>query len=103
MSSLCGACGDVCPVKIDIPGLLVKSRVRDVRAQGWSKRSAMRVWGWAMRSRRAYRAGQFLLRCAVAASLRVGPIGKWTQARDLPRPPAESFRRRWEKELRDGS
>ena len=102
VSSLCGACGDVCPVKIDIPGLLVKSRQRDVRSQRWSKRLAMRMWARVMRSRRAYRGGQFLLRRAVATSIRVGPIGQWTQSRDLPPPPAESFRRRWEKELRDG-
>ncbi len=103
VSSLCGACGDVCPVKIDIPGLLVKSRARDMHSQRWSPRFAVRLWGWAMRSRRVYRVGQFLLRRAVAASVRVGPIRKWTQARDLPPPPAQSFRRRWEKELRDGS
>ena len=108
-SGLCGACGDVCPVNIDIPGLLVKSRARDANLLPWRKRFEMRLWKRAMCSPWAYRLGQALLRRAVSdrgdgwTSRGFGPIGEWTRVRDLPRPPKKSFRSRWKQELRDGS
>ena len=37
-SSLCGACYDVCPVKIDIPELLVHLRARHVEEAGRARR-----------------------------------------------------------------
>ena len=49
-SSLCGACGEVCPVKIDLPRLLLELRARVVRERGasWSERIFVRAWTWVM-------------------------------------------------------
>src|SRR6266478_2165107 len=58
-SSLCGACAEVCPVKIDIPKVLLdlradvnKAKARD--GQGKLERLAFRVWAWVMRHPRIY-------------------------------------------------
>src|SRR5215207_6156306 len=48
-SSLCGACADVCPVKIDIPELLVHLRGRAEKPRG--ERAAMRALAWTFGSR----------------------------------------------------
>src|SRR5581483_6363019 len=46
-SSLCGACADVCPVRIDIPGVLVHLRARAVAAHGRPvERGLMRAVAW---------------------------------------------------------
>ena len=96
-SSLCGACYDVCPVKIEIPSLLVHLRGRVVREEK-SKLSpeavAMKAAGAAFASRERYERAQKLAR------LGRGPIAKaalpgWTAMRDLPDPPKETFREWW--------
>ena len=63
-STLCGACAEVCPVRIDIPRLLVHLRGRVVREQGapLGERAAMRVLAVAFARRRAYEAAQRALR-----------------------------------------
>jgi L-lactate dehydrogenase complex protein LldF len=96
-SSLCGACYDVCPVKIDIPSLLVHLRGRVIREQksGLSAEAlAMRALAAAFASRERYERAQRLAR------LGRGPIAKaalpgWTAMRDLPEPPRETFRDWW--------
>ena len=51
-SSLCGACGEVCPVKIDIPHQLVHLRHRAVNEpspmNSWTERLTWAVWAWFM-------------------------------------------------------
>jgi L-lactate dehydrogenase complex protein LldF len=112
-SSLCGACGEVCPVKIDIPRVLLELR-KDVNesktAAGTNKleRMAFRMWAWAMQRPQAY---ERLARIAVIGAprgdektgwikslpgfLAPGPVAGWLQERDLPRPAARSFRQLW--------
>ena len=96
-STLCGSCSDVCPVKIDIHDQLYKWR-QHVSSAGylpWSKRAGMRVGNWVLS-----RSGRLGLSGAAArAALRVLPKGllysqanAWGRGRDLPEPPAESFR-----------
>jgi L-lactate dehydrogenase complex protein LldF len=86
-SSLCGACADVCPVKIDIPRLLVHLRSR----VGGSD-PALRLMGWAMRGRRRFEAAQL----GRVPGMRTGiGLGAWTKGRDLPPPPRETFRQWW--------
>jgi L-lactate dehydrogenase complex protein LldF len=86
-SSLCGACADVCPVKIDIPRLLVHLRTR----VGGSD-PAMRLMGWAMQGRRRFEAAQL----GRVPGMRTGiGLGAWTKGRDLPPPPRETFRQWW--------
>jgi L-lactate dehydrogenase complex protein LldF len=111
-SSLCGACGDVCPVKIDIPGVLVHLRGRVVaqaRAGGpkagpASERLGMELMGRIFLSRRRYEAAQKLARIGGRPLARgkdkielrlPGPLGGWTMSRDLPAPPSQTFREWW--------
>jgi L-lactate dehydrogenase complex protein LldF len=108
-STLCGACYDVCPVKIDIPSLLVALRARQVDADrhrfppgAWDV--AMRGASFAMSSSsrfalagRAARLGRLLGRKGAIRSLPY-PGSLWTQSRDLPIPPKETFRDWWSRE-----
>jgi L-lactate dehydrogenase complex protein LldF len=106
-STLCGACGDVCPVKIDIPEILVHLRGQVVEARRWRpvpppELLMMRGMAWTMGDRRRYEAAlQRGTRWArlLARGGRIrrlpGLLGKWTDARDLQVPPRESFRAWW--------
>jgi L-lactate dehydrogenase complex protein LldF len=107
-SSLCGACEVACPVKIDIPGFLVKLRARTADTQPLAKRVGFRLWRAAMHVPMLYRTGQRLLRWFVRLTGKdgwtrrgAGPLAGWTACRDLPAPAPDSFRRRWQKGLRD--
>ena len=101
-SSLCGACGEVCPVKIDIPGLLIKLRKELVRADP-ADRSAFRVWAWLMRRPTMYglagRIGRMLLRRTLLRRMLLGfnfgPLAAWRSERDFPVAPSKSFRACW--------
>ncbi|MFH8746726.1 lactate utilization protein B [Streptomyces rimosus] len=112
-SSLCGACYEVCPVAIDIPEVLVHLRERVVQggkvtrrgvktvlkpAKGHAaERAAMRAAGFAFDHPGVLRAGQRL----AARTRRLhprrlpGPGHAWSDTRDLPPVPAESFRDWW--------
>jgi L-lactate dehydrogenase complex protein LldF len=100
-SSLCGACYEVCPVKIDIPGVLVHMRGRVLReAEGSGSRAepaAMRLVAGAFSSRRRYEAAQRLARLGRGplAKLPLGPLGAWAATRDLPDVPRQTFREWW--------
>ncbi len=106
-SSLCGACKVACPVKIDIPDLLVRLRADARDRQPFSKRVAMRIWSWAIGSPRLYRWGQRFMGRFLPddgngwATRGFGPLGEWTSNRDLARPAGTSFRRRWKEGLND--
>jgi L-lactate dehydrogenase complex protein LldF len=113
-SSLCGACYEVCPVKIDIPTVLVHLRgrvVREAKGDGWKsklagERLAMQAMARTFNSRRRYEAAQRAARIGawplsrdgrVERSL-PGPLRGWTRSRDLPAPAAETFRDWWRRE-----
>ena len=103
-SSLCGACADVCPVKIEIPRLLIHLRSRE-RAEAGPldpEKVAMRGLYRAFSSRRGYERAQRLARSLsrpLARDGRItrapGPLAGWTSSRDLPAPAKESFRDWW--------
>jgi L-lactate dehydrogenase complex protein LldF len=101
LSSLCGACEAACPVKIDIPKLLVELRARTLDTQGVSKRLGMMAWRWVMGSPRLYAAAQQVLRMLNSARIgpwlgaRFGALRAWTECRDLPPVPRQSFRQWW--------
>ena len=118
-SSLCGACGEVCPVKIELPRLLLELRSEIQRARSrqgenrWEK-LAFRLWAWVMRHPRVYE----MLGMAAAAAmpgeepgnwlerlpgwLNRGPLKAWTSQRDLPPLPERSFRRLWRERVKAG-
>ncbi|MGH8868235.1 MAG: lactate utilization protein B, partial [Actinomycetes bacterium] len=94
LSSLCGACGDVCPVKIPLPDMLVDLRADAVQAasdrKGAASRTAWRMWATAWSSPRGYalsatfaRAGGRLLPRRWAARL-PGLPGGWARGRTMP-------------------
>jgi L-lactate dehydrogenase complex protein LldF len=98
-SSLCGACYEACPVKIDIPTVLVHLRgrvVREVKKRG-AEGAAMDVVARVFASQRRYEAAQRLARLGRGplARLPVGPLAGWTAMRDLPEPPRQTFREWW--------
>ncbi len=113
-SSLCGACYEVCPVKIDIPAILVHLRQRVVGAHGPGhgrmdpERLAMAAMGRIFLSRRRYEAAQRAARIGAWPLSRdgrierglPGPLQDWTVARDLKAPPRQTFREWWR--TRDG-
>lgn len=110
-SSLCGACYEVCPVKIDIPEVLVHLRGRTVRRrreQGGITRSlqpedmAMRTLAWVFTERARYehsqrlaRAGQWPLARRGRIERLPGKLAGWTAMRDLEPVPDETFREWW--------
>ncbi|MGC5015249.1 lactate utilization protein B [Streptosporangium sp. DT93] len=94
-STLCGACFDACPVAIDIPEVLVhlRGKVRHARAERLGMRAAGWVFDRPARLARAQRLGGRLRRF-VPGRL-PGPLSAWTDTRDIPDIPAESFRDWW--------
>ena len=106
-SSLCGACYEVCPVKIDIPRVLVhlRGRVVDTGPSLAPEKLAMRALFRAFSSRRAYERAQRAARLGSRPFARRGrierlpwPMSGWTGTRDLAEPPEETFRDWWRRE-----
>jgi L-lactate dehydrogenase complex protein LldF len=107
-SSLCGACADVCPVRIDIPALLLHERERAVARSGASaERTALRALGRAFASRVAYERAQRLARVLQRPAVRngrvrrfPGPLAGWGRTRTLPAVADQTFREWWEQRER---
>jgi L-lactate dehydrogenase complex protein LldF len=108
-SSLCGACYEVCPVKIDIPKVLLHLRAKAVEAGtgAASERAVMRSIAWLFGGPRRLAAAQRLGRVGQRAFVREGlirrlpgPLAKWTRTRDLRPVAGESFRTWWRREHR---
>jgi len=96
-SSLCGACFDACPVKIDIPAILV--HLRNQAPHPRSEAAAMAAAAYTMDRPKLYRAAQRAAKLARIAGRRgrglPPPLNGWTLSRDVPQPPAETFRDWW--------
>jgi L-lactate dehydrogenase complex protein LldF len=115
-SSLCGACYEVCPVKINIPEVLIHLRNKVVlqNTAGVAgffdvEAAAMKAMAAIFRSERRFKAAQRLGRIAETPLVRKdeqglgwiswlpGMLGGWSQARDLQEMPKQTFRDWWEK------
>jgi L-lactate dehydrogenase complex protein LldF len=96
-SSLCGACFDACPVKIDIPSILVHLRNQAPHSRG--ERAAMAAAAYTMDHRKLYERAQRAAKLARIAGRRgrglPPPLNGWTASRDLPEPPKQTFRDWW--------
>jgi len=115
-STLCGACYEVCPVKINIPETLIHLRGRIVAEDQKSLKGklnqqslAMRAMALVFRSTWRYEAAQklaqrgqwFFERSGYLVDL-PGMAGEWTRFRDLKALPGESFREWFQKRDVDG-
>ncbi|HMF17272.1 MAG TPA: LutB/LldF family L-lactate oxidation iron-sulfur protein [Gemmataceae bacterium] len=102
-SSLCGACQAACPVKINIPRMLIG--LREVqhhhRTSTW-EHLAYKLWSLVLRKPRLYRLALRFARMLLGPladdgwlKRLPGPGAGWTHARDFPVPASRSFRDRW--------
>ncbi len=115
-SSLCGACLEACPVQIDIPEMLIRMKRDQLHPKTTPgqppppplipapQRLLFRLWTFALAGPWRYRLSQRLQRFFLRhlapkkdgwITTLPGPAQGWTQARDFPRPPAQSFRDLW--------
>ncbi|MFF7521817.1 LutB/LldF family L-lactate oxidation iron-sulfur protein [Streptomyces pseudovenezuelae] len=107
-STLCGACYDACPVKIDIPEVLVHLRAEAVEAKRRDRllptpeALAMKAAGAVLSSPRrlatvqrlAALGGRLIARDGRIGAL-PGPFARWSGTRDTPAPARESLRAWW--------
>ena len=113
-SSLCGACREVCPVKINLPHMLLTLRSRLMEGEKGSQRKTTfmdKLMGHGyyllMSSPKVLSLAHRLGRLAQIPVARKGwikklpfsPLAKWTHRRDMPALPKDSFRDIWDKEL----
>lgn len=117
-SSLCGACCEVCPVKINFPEVLVHLRAKDVESkhavrefEGNKKAPFSQMDGMMLGAKKLFTSGKMLsvAERGLPMSRLIGGrkhkitavpgiVGGWTAYRDIPEPPKESFRNWWKKE-----
>ncbi|MBN1909572.1 MAG: lactate utilization protein [Pirellulales bacterium] len=102
-SSLCGACAEACPVKIDIAHQLVYLRHRAAKepspVRSMAERLMWKSWAWSMSGPLRY----WLTMTAVRIGVRLAKflpwhplqLGAWTRGRELPRVPKATFRGNW--------
>ncbi|HEY3219848.1 MAG TPA: LutB/LldF family L-lactate oxidation iron-sulfur protein [Gemmatimonadales bacterium] len=94
-SSLCGACRDVCPVKIDIPAVLLHLRAQVIEQHAGKSRRlervAFRCYTAVMARPRLY---EWTMRVARALHI-MPPLRAWTKWRDLRPLAPRSFREEW--------
>jgi L-lactate dehydrogenase complex protein LldF len=121
-SSLCGRCFEVCPVRIDIPEILVHLRGRVIEETHRAKHPplprmvgpeemGMRAAGWFLqkpgRLALAQR-GMGIFARVMGKRSTIGPLPipgpalRWTGARDVDMPPRESFRLWWKRNRANG-
>ncbi|MEU3658825.1 lactate utilization protein B [Streptomyces sp. NPDC032940] len=99
-SSLCGACFDACPVKIDIPSLLVELRHQHTEQSGvTAEKLAMKAAATVMKRPKLFTAAQKAAGAGRVLAGRDGritrlpaPFDGWSDSRDTPAPPKQSFR-----------
>ena len=109
-STLCGACYDACPVKINIPEVLAHLRAEVVESKRRSHRlptpEAVVMKAAAITlatprrlaaTQRAARLGSHLLARKGRIGRLPGPLRGWSDSRDTPQPPAETFRAWWQR------
>lgn len=111
-SSLCGACKEVCPVRLDIPRMLLQLRKAavDKGTSPWALR--LGLWGFGVIASRpplfkaAARLGALAGRIVAPSGWfrrLPGLAGGWTRSRDMKAPAAKTFQQLWkERQARKG-
>jgi len=102
-SSLCGACTDACPVRIDIHHHLLHNRRNAARtAPSRLERLGQRAFAFIACRPWLFAAGGWLFRktLPLAKALRPPPLSAWLATRDLPAAPRLSFRAAWRRRSR---
>jgi L-lactate dehydrogenase complex protein LldF len=102
-SSLCGACQAACPVKINIPHMLIGLReLQHKHRPSWWENLAYGLWRRILRSPGLYRWAVRLARWFLRGRTDNGWLAKlpgqgagWTSSRDFPAPANRSFREWW--------
>lgn len=76
-TTLCGACGDVCPVKVPLPRLLRELREAKIEKGfvPFFEQLAMKSFGWTVRSEWVFSFGQWAARNLIALAKRFHPHG----------------------------
>ena len=116
-SSLCGACYDVCPVKINIPEVLIHMRGEVVREkqddhplksaldpENIALKAAAKLFESPMAYEKAQqlaKVGQLPLGRDGYISWLPGTLGGWTAMRDVPTVPQQTFREWWRERMKD--
>jgi L-lactate dehydrogenase complex protein LldF len=110
-STLCGACAEVCPVKIDIPKILIALRKRYVENPEWEgpisqlEKVFLGVYGHILKNRWIYERVSSVARIMQLPFLKKNririvppPFNRWTNYHELEPFKRKSFRQQW-KEL----
>ena len=110
-STLCGACREACPVRIDLPRMLLELRAQAVESSGGKPAGLMwRGWRAGLTRRAAFDGGSRVGRWLLRPITRGGwtrrlpfPLGGWTTSRDFLAPAAASFVSRFNRSNRNKS
>src|SRR5438128_748520 len=103
-SSLSGACAEACPVRIDIPRMLIELRreVDETKIAPRTERAVFKTFARLLVHPALYRLGARIGRTLQRPLMREGRIralpsffGQWTKTRDLPPVAARTFQERW--------
>jgi L-lactate dehydrogenase complex protein LldF len=103
-SSLCGACTEACPVKIDLHHHLLHNRRNavDEAHRPRSERIGFKLWRWVTMSAGRFAFFGAIFRIALRVLYALGlegslldPLRPWSKARAVPPLPAQSFRSQW--------
>jgi len=103
VSSLCGACNEVCAAKIPISDILVELRSRAKNKTPLMENAAFKLWSeaWSRKAglRMSARAAKLLRLLAEGETIKKlpWPGNAWTAERDFPAPAKRSFNEAWEK------
>ncbi len=115
-SSLCGACHVACPVKINIPRMLLELRWRTAegstdkkeRTSSITERGIWKMWRFGMMGRKRFDIGARLSGLALLPFTKNGwlkkappPISGWTSTRDFPAIASKSLKSRFGKRDRN--
>ncbi len=102
-SSLCGACTETCPVKIDIAHHLLQNRRNAAQQKPvWWEKYAMKGFAWFMNQPKLYRFAVKLAPLAqffhpIVKGSKIDPMYVWTAGREFPKVKTQTFKDFWAK------